>query len=163
MNVALKLGDHAWATEFLNEHRHRIEGADDAEAFYLFNLANCHFHKGDFEAAENCLAAFQFRDMFYKTAARRLELKLFYETDSPLLFSRLDAFKTFIHELKQTLPPDKIAPNNNFADLMRQILSPKTFRNAPRIEMLIEKLKAQKAMAEREWLMEKLKELLKKA
>lgn len=163
VNVALKLGDHTWAMDFLHQHRHRIAGADDMEAVFQFNLANYHFHKGDFQFVENCLQSFQFRDMFYKTAARRLELKLLYETDSPLLFSRLDAFKTFIHELKQQLPPDTIAPNNNFTDLMRQILSPKTFRNAPRIDMLIEKLKAQKAVAEREWLMGKLVGLLEKA
>lgn len=163
VNVALKLGEHAWATQFLEEHRHIILGADDSETIYLFNLANCHFHQREFDMAEKCLAAFQFKDLLYKTAARRLELKLMYETDSPLLFARLDAFKTFVHELKQVLQPATISLNNHFTDLLRQILSPKTFRNAPRINMLIEKLKAQKAVAEREWLMGKLTELREKA
>ena len=111
--------------------------------------------------AERLLGQYNFREMFYKLAARRLELKLYFETASPLLDARLDAFKIFVHEQKSILPPDKIAPNNHFADLLRQIVAPKTLGNITRIRKIQENLTVKKAVAEREWLAEKLEALLK--
>ncbi|MCC6726758.1 MAG: hypothetical protein IT258_19810 [Saprospiraceae bacterium] len=160
ITVALKLGETDWALNFLEEHRHRIVGADDPEAIYEFNLANCHFHKGEYAVVEHCLANYNYKEMFYKLAARRMEIKLYYETSSPLLDARLAAFKIFVHEQKTILPPDKIAPNNHFADLMRQIIAPKTLGNTTRVKKLMAKLVEQKAVAEREWLQQKLEELL---
>jgi hypothetical protein len=160
VTVALKLGQHDWAVDFLQQHRRSIVGANDPEAIYHFNLANCLFHKGDFDQAERLLTLFTFKEMFYKLAARRLEIKLHYETQSPLLDARLDAFKNFLHEIKPILQPDKILPNNHFTDLMRQMLSPKTLGNKSRIKSLIEKIQTQKSVAEREWLLQKLEEQL---
>lgn len=160
ITVALKLGETDWALNFLEENRHRIVGADDPEAIYEFNLANCHFHKGEYAVVEHCLANYNYKEMFYKLAARRMEIKLYYETNSPLLDARLAAFKIFVHEQKSILPPDKIAPNNHFADLMRQIIAPKTLGNPTRVKKLMDKLVEQKAVAEREWLQQKLVELL---
>lgn len=162
ITVALKLGDYKWAIDFLTQHRYRIVGADDPEAIYQFNLANCLFHKGDFIEAERLLANYNFREMFYKLAARRLEIKLYYEARSPLLDARLDAFKILVHEMKSILTVDKIAPNNHFIDLLRQILAPKTLRNRERIQKLLDKLENQKAVAEREWLKKKLEEMMKR-
>lgn len=161
ITVALKLGDYEWAISFLEQHRYRIVGADDTEAIYQFNLANCLFHKGGYYEAERLLANYNFRELFYKLAARRLEIKLYYETKSPLLDARLDAFKILIHEHKSILTADKIDPNNHFIDLLRQILAPKTLGNQERIKGLIEKLENKKAVAEREWLKEKLEAMLK--
>jgi hypothetical protein len=161
--VAVRLGEHEWATNFLREHKDRIIGADDVESIYQFNLATCYFHRGDFKTAERHLANHQFREVYYKLAARRLEIKLYYETKSVLLDARLDAFKVFVHELKSLLPPDMIEPNNHFADLMRQILTPKTLGNRNRINKLIKKMEIQKAVAEREWLLQKLNLLLEHA
>lgn len=162
ITVALKLGEVEWALQFLEAHRHLLIGADDPEVIYQFNLANCHFHRGDYAVVEHCLANYTYREQFYKLAARRMEIKLYYETNSPLLDSRLGAFKIFVHELKSILPPDQIAPNNYFADLMRQIIAPKTLGNPARVEKLLEKLVLQKAVAEREWLQRKLHELMGK-
>ncbi|MBI1228448.1 MAG: hypothetical protein GC192_24650 [Bacteroidetes bacterium] len=162
ITVALKLGEVEWALHFLEEHRLRLIGADDPEAIYQFNLANCYFYRGDYAVVEHCLANYTYREQFYKLAAKRMEIKLYYETNSPLLDSRLGAFKIFVHELKSILPPDKIAPNNHFADLMRQIIAPKTLGNSARVQKLTDKLETQKAVAEREWLKEKLEKLLEK-
>jgi hypothetical protein len=153
ITVALKLGEVEWALRFLEEHRNRLVGADDPEAIYQF-------HRGDFAVVEHCLANYHYRELFYKLAARRMEIKLYYETNSPLLDPRLSAFKIFVHELKPILPSDKIAPNNHFADLMRQIIAPKTMYNTARVEKLLEKLESQQATAEREWLREKLEKML---
>lgn len=159
--AALKAGEHEWALDFLQKNRYRVVGADEPEAFYRLNLANCYFHQGNFQASEESLSGVNFRDIFYKLAARRLEVKLFFELNSPVFEARLEAFKIFVHELKKILSPDKIAPNNHFADLLRQIVAPQTLGNVKRIEKLQEKLRTQKAVAEREWLAEKLAAMLK--
>ncbi|MEZ4931621.1 MAG: hypothetical protein R2788_05765 [Saprospiraceae bacterium] len=160
VNIALKLGDHDWAIKFLKQHRQKITGADDSEAIYHFNLANCFFHNQEYEKTRDILINFQFREAYYKLAARRLEIKLYHDTKSPLLDSRIDAFKIFVHELKSSMPSDMITPNNQFADLMRQLLSPRTYKNEERINKLIKKLVSLRAVAEREWLHAKFQELL---
>lgn len=160
VTVALKIGEYKWAKKFLIEHKDRIAGADDAEAIYQFNIANCYFHEKKFEEAENILFQYQFREMFFKLAAKRMEIKILYETNSILLLSRLEAFKIFVHGLKKNVPNEMIQPNNYFADLMKQILAPKTLGNQVRIIKIIDRLKSQKGVAEREWLSEKLDKLL---
>lgn len=163
INVALKLGEHEWPIELLHTHRYRIAGPEDSETIYQFNLANCYFHSSNFNKVENILLNHNFKEIYYKLAAKRLEIKLHYETNSPLLEPRVDAFKIFVHEQKKLLPPETISPNNHFVDLLRQIIAPQTWKNSGRIHQIHEKLETFKAVAEREWLQQKLAELNKKA
>lgn len=174
ITVALKLNETDWAIDFLKQHENRINGADDAKAVYQFNLANILFHQGKYQAAQDCLEHFHFREMFYNLAVRRLDIKLVYETEMPLKFfkSRLGALKNFVFEQKELLPTDKYDSNNNFVKLMMQIgslfededkpVSPKNLKEGlhSRIQHLNEKVQNEKTIAEREWLLEKLQALL---
>jgi len=163
VNVALKLGEYEWPIELLKTHRHRISGPEDSETIYKFNLANCYFHLGDYDTVEDILLNHNFKEIYYKLAAKRLEIKLHYETKSPLLEPRVEAFKIFVHEQKKLLPADKIVPNNSFVDLLRQIIAPQTFKNCERILQIQKKVETLKAVAEREWLQQKLASMNEKA
>ncbi|MBK8566880.1 MAG: hypothetical protein IPN76_27020 [Saprospiraceae bacterium] len=162
ISVALKMGDYEWAIKFLEKHRYLIAGADNPDAIYQFNLANCLFYQGKYLETEDILANYSFKEVYYKLAARRLEIKLLYETSSPLIDSRIDAFKVFVHEQKKLLPQEKIIPNNHFVDMVKHILAVKMLYNSERIQRLLEKLGALPGVAEREWLLEKL-DVMKKS
>ncbi|MCB0643632.1 MAG: hypothetical protein KDC44_18420, partial [Phaeodactylibacter sp.] len=90
-------------------------------------------------------------------AARRLEIKILYELQSPILESKIEAFKVYIFRLSQTKLPDKPKEgNNNFLDLLRQVIHPKTYHNPERAQKLLDKLAEKKVVAERDWLEAKL-------
>ena len=175
ITVALRLKEHEWAMNFLKQHETRIKGADDTKSIFQFNLANIYFHNEEYQNAEDCLEKFHFRDMFYNLAVRRLEIKLNIETQLSLdVFEfRLKALKSFVYEYKKLLSQNIFESNNNFVKLLMQLFTilkdednlysskNKAKNSRPtRIESLIDKVKNEKAIAEREWLLEKLQTLL---
>ena len=88
-----------------------------------------------------------------------MELKIYYELQSDILESRIDAFKIYIYRISQkVLPVVQRDGNNNFIDLLKQIRSPKTLDSLKRIEKLRNKVREKKSIAEKEWLLEKLAE-----
>lgn len=97
-----------------------------------------------------------------EVSSKVLEIQVLYEQDSPLLDARLDAAKIFIFREKK-IPAEKKLLLNNFLDMLKQILNPKTLGNRKRIEKLKEKIQALNGVAEHDWLTEKLNKLLPKA
>ncbi len=159
IQIGLKLKDFAWVWQFMEDHQDRLVGTETPEAVYRFNLANYYFAKQDYDLALQHLEL-DIQDTYYKIAARRLELKIYYEQQSPILDNRIAAFKTFIFRISKKLLSNLARRgNNNFINLLRQVNSTRTLRNTPRIEKLTEKIKRLGAIVEREWLLEKLGEL----
>ena len=171
ITVAIKLGEIQWAKEFLIAHENRINGADEGKGVFEFNLANLYFYEGDYDRSLDIILKYNFKEVFYKLAARRLEIMLYYEIkiDFDVFGARLDAFKSFIHELKKNLPKDKFSPNNNFIKLLFQvftILKKNVKRNysvqeihKDKIHGLMTKLEKEEQMAEKEWLQKTLQRL----
>jgi hypothetical protein len=174
VTVALKLNETEWAFDFLKQHEHRINGADDSKSMFHFNLANVLFHQGKYMEAEQFLDKFHFREMFYNLAVRRLDIKLQFETGTQLdvLKYRLDALKNLVHEQKKLLQTDKFEANNNFVKTMLKVhtilrddektrftkMSPIANRQK-RIEILLSQIKQEPIVAEREWLLKILEAL----
>ena len=157
--MALRLKQFDWVEQFIEEHKDRLLGADNPEEVYRFNKANLHFHQQNFDRALDLLSA-RYSDIYYELAARRLEIKIFYEIRSPLLDSKTEAFKVFgFRQAKRKLPDTPKIGNNNFIDLLRQMTNPATLGNQPRIEKLRKRLKEKQIIAERDWLAEKLNTL----
>ncbi len=156
VNVGLKFKAYDWVFEVLESYRDKIVGTKHPTDVYHFNLASYYFARETYDQALEYLSG-TYEDWYYKIAARRLEIKIYYETKSVLLDPKLDAFKIFIFRIaKSQLPPLQKQANNNFADLTRQISASKTNHNRDRATKLMDKVKARKVVAEREWLIEKL-------
>jgi len=159
VEFGLKLREYNWAGKFLKKYKDQIIMTDDPGKFYKLNWAKYSFCIGNFEEALNCLAP-KYEDVHYNIAARRLEIKIYYETQSPLLDAKMDAFKIYIFRLSKKLLPDVHKElSNNFIDYLRQLLSSVTNKNEKRIEKLHEKISNEKSVAEKPWLLEKLEEL----
>ncbi len=152
----LKLEEFDWVYNFLEAYKNRIVGTNHPQDSYEFNLASYYFAVQDYDQALTCLVD-HYEDFYYKIIAKRLEIKIFFETNSAILDAKMDAFKIFIYRLSQKMISDiQRQGNNNFIDVLRQIRNPKTKGNEQRIGKIALKINELKVIAEKEWLMEKL-------
>jgi len=73
----------------------------------------------------------------------------------------MDAFKLYIYRLSsKSILPHKRKSYNNFINFFRQLRNPKTFSNLNRIEKLKAKIQSTKYLSDKEWLLQKLDELI---
>ena len=152
----LRSKEYDWVLNFLKRYKDRIVGTNQPEEIYLFNLVTYYFAIKEYSKALDYLAD-RYEDVYYLIAAKRMELKIYYEMDFEIIESKINAFKVYIYRISQkTLPQIPRDGNNNFIDILKQIRSSKTLYNVTRIEKLISKVQAKKSIAEKEWLLEKL-------
>ena len=156
VTMGLRRHEYDWTYWFLNEYKDKIEGTAHALDVYHYNLATYFFRKKEYDNAIALLSD-QYEDLFYKLSAKRLELKVYYETESTILDSKMDAFKLYVFRLSdKKLLARKIKSNNNFINFLRQIRNPKTMTHPLRIEKLKTKIQHCRYLSEKEWLLEKL-------
>ncbi len=157
VNVALKLGENDWVLQFLNEHHDRIGGTTQPDEVFRLNLANYYLATKQYSLATDNLPQ-QYHDTQYEQAARRLEIKAYFETQSPLLLYKLNAFKVFIHREhhRQNISDNVYEANNNFMKIVSKLGQFQFTADKKNNLKQIEKIKKMKAVAEREWLLDKL-------
>ncbi|MEM9819532.1 MAG: hypothetical protein AAF985_00610 [Bacteroidota bacterium] len=157
--LGLKLNEVTWVAQFIQQYTDRIIGAKNPQAIVAFTLGLLHFTNKEYDKALD-LVHFDYEDISLKIATKRLEIKIYYEQDSSLLEHRLDAFKVYIFRLgkKHLTPREKLA-NNNFIDVIRQIIHNKTLLNTERINKISKKTEQVELLADREWLSEQVRQL----
>lgn len=161
VTVGLNVKAYEWVFQFLNDYRYKIVGAKNAKNVYLYNLAAYYFACKEYEEALNLLKA-NYEDLFYKISAKRLELKIYYETKSPILESRMDAFKIYIYRIPKAIILDhQRSKDNNFINALRRLHNPETAFSDDRLDRLARKIKSTKLLSEKKWLIEKITELKK--
>ncbi|MCB0704824.1 MAG: hypothetical protein KDC34_05915 [Saprospiraceae bacterium] len=159
VTMSLRLKQFNWTRTFLDDYRDKLIGADHPEEVYRFNLANLYFHERKFDEALDLLGP-KYNDLYYQLAARRLEIKVLFEVQSPLLESKMESFKIYVFRLSQNnLPATQASGNNHFIDLLRRIINPSTLGNDQRINLLRKQFEEAHVLAERNWLDEKLRQL----
>lgn len=160
VTLGLRNHEYAWVDAFLEKRWPVTSGPESSEEAYSFNRANLLFHQGEYEASLDLLMP-KYEDLYYQLAARRLEIKIYYELQSPILDARMEAFKVYIFRLaKQGLPQKPKDGNNHFLDSLRQICHPKTLNNPERIERIHARLAEKQIVAERNWLEQKIADLI---
>lgn len=153
---AIRNNELDWLRDFLEQHRYRIIHTDEPEKIYRHNMAHYYFEKKEYDAALDMLDA-SYEDFYYLLITKKLEIKIYYELQSDLLEYKIEAFKVFIfRQGNKVLSPLICDMNNAFVDMLRQMLHPSTYGNPARIQRLIDKIHQTKAIAEKEWLLEKL-------
>lgn len=158
VTLGLRLGEHEWVYEFLKGHRQKIAGTHQPKEVYNSNLAYYYFQTGVYEKALDLLSD-EYEDYYYKIGGKRMEIMIFYEQQSSLLEHRIDAFKMFIFRIsKKNLPPRSKQASNNFIDILKAIINPKTLKNETRIEKIRNSIFEKKVVADKEWLLQKLEE-----
>ncbi len=158
VTLGLKSDQLDWVEAFLEKYRHRLVRTEDTGSIYTLKRANLLFARGHYEAAQACLT-YEFADIYLKLVARRLEVQIYYELESDLLDAKIQAFKVFIFRVSRSRLPDLQREGyNNFIDLLKQIIHPSTRYNDGRRTMLLDKIRGKKTVAERQWLLAKLRD-----
>lgn len=159
VTLGLRSGAFSWVRTLLENHEARVWGEARADQTVRFNRALLHFYERDTDTALDFLDD-HYDNLYYRLAARRLEIMIYYEQRSVLLGPKIEAFKVYIYRHAQKeIPAKPKALNNNFIDLLRQIIHPSTLYNEKRIERLGQKIGDTAHLAEREWLLRQLEEL----
>ncbi len=162
VNLGLDLKQHEWVLNFLQQYQSMIVGTRFPETIYALNMANYHFSTQHYDQALDLLLHDQ-EDLYYQIAARRMEIKIYYEQESVLLSPKINAFHLFLRRLsKKKIPESQRKSNFNFVNAIKQILLPKTFNNPERITKLQEKIEANPMIKDKRWLLEKLTRMNRK-
>ncbi|MEM1320058.1 MAG: hypothetical protein AAGG75_07345 [Bacteroidota bacterium] len=157
VNLGLQMGEQDWVLRFLKAHQYKIVGTKTPDLVYQYNLANYYFSISEYDKVIDYLMLDQPEDTYYKLASKRLEIKVYYESNRNLLESKMNAFKIYLHRISSKFLPELHRNGNrNFINLLWQVQHPQTLHNEARIEKLMDKIKALGAIVEKEWLLEKL-------
>ncbi len=160
VTMGLRVKAYDWVFNFLKEYKHKIEGTKTPQDVFNYNLASYYFAIEKYTQAMTLLVD-QYEDIYYKIAARRMELKIYYETKSELLDSKIDAFKVYVFRLsKKQILDSKRASNNHFINILRQLRNPRTIHSPERLQKLLYKIEQTALLTEKDWLLAKVRMLL---
>ncbi len=162
ITVALKLKEYNWVKTLLSESKSRIIGSNNIDEIYNFNLINYYFHIKEYQKIDtNLYFNSNYIDIYYALAAKRLEIKYYFETNELYLCEiRLEAFKIWLHRKgKDTITKLTFDINNNFIDIMRQLLNNFGVLDNVKNEKLKTKIINNNNIAERGWLLDYFEKL----
>jgi hypothetical protein len=156
--IALNTKNIEWAKHFVASHRHKIVGKDETEDLYSLCLALCFFEAKQYDLA---LQHLTFPALYpaFLLQARRLELKIYFETQSPLLSHKIDAFRKYLERTAQkTTAVAHRDRHLKFVNFLLQLAQSRS-KDAYRSRQLIKRIEAKKPVADRMWLLEKAREM----
>ena len=157
VNIALRLNDHVWAEQAIKTYANQLQPKHKQNAL-TFNMARLHLNKNEFRKTVKLLQQVEYNDVFYGMDSRVLLLKAYYELNEvEAMDSLIDSFRLAIRRNKQLSQGHK----ENFLNLVKFIK--KLVRLSPFQKKKIEHLKTQiestENVADKSWLLEKIKEL----
>ncbi|MCC6459484.1 MAG: hypothetical protein IT260_03370 [Saprospiraceae bacterium] len=149
--AAIALEEWSVAAELLHQYRHWLP-PKDRESAWLYNSAVFYFRKKDYAQAQEILRGMDFRDVFYNLDARRMLARIYTENgETDALDSLLDSFTTYLQRKRASLDYHKDL-NMHFIRFLKKISRLHPGDNAGR-QALGEKIRQEKYVAEREWLL----------
>lgn len=165
VRTGLKLGRTEAVAAFVFAPNIQILGDTPTSDYLRYNRAEYFFAIKDFTAAIDNLEP-HYGELAYNLTARRLRLKIRYETNA-LLDTDFDAFRMFISgRYSRELSAAKKELNLNFLKILKslhlyqqRLRTPNAPPNERRVEKIATNIRQVKLLAEREWLLEKAIEL----
>lgn len=151
--LALALDEWDWALQFLGQYKALLPPRDRDSA-WRYNLATYYFRKKDYALAQEILRQVEFRDVFYLLDARRMLVRIYFDTEeTTALESLLDSFTIYLQRKRASLGYHK-ALNLHFVRFAKRLLRLEPGDLEGR-QQLRAKILATQYVAEREWLLEK--------
>lgn len=147
------LAEHEWTEQFIEQHRNSLHPRERDNA-YRYNRAFLYFQKADYARALPLLQQVDLEDPLNSLHARRMLLRSYYELgEQDALESLLQSFGAHLKRQKYLGYHQEL--NLNFVRFMQRLIrllpNDKEARSA-----LWKDIAAEKQVAEREWLAEKL-------
>lgn len=153
LNLAQLVGEHAWARDFLDRGRALLPPAE-RDNVWRYAQAGYHFRRSEYQPVLELLRAVEFSEVFIHLDARKMLIRSYYELGEwPALASLLDSFKAYLRRQKDLGYHRE--SYLNFVKFTQKLMKTAGKRAAAR-RRLAEQIRTAAAVAEREWLMEKL-------
>ncbi|MBC7775529.1 MAG: hypothetical protein H7246_08820 [Phycisphaerae bacterium] len=153
IRIGAALGEHEWTEQFIEQYRNTLHPRERDNA-YRYNRAFLYFQKADYAQAMPLLQQVELEDPLNNLHARRMLVRSYYElSEGDALESLLQSFGAYLNRQKNLGYHQEI--NLNFVRFMLRLI-----RLVPNDEAakasLWKDVVAEKQVAEREWLMEKM-------
>ena len=152
--LGMALMENEWVEDFLESYKKYLHPRE-RDNNWRYNLAFFNFQQQKYKSAMQLLLQVEFKDVLYNLDARRILLKSYYELgEYNALDSLLDSFLQYIHRQKDI---GYHRENNlNLVRFVKKIIHSR-LEDKQIIHQLINEIAATNRLAEREWLLEKLK------
>ncbi|MBL7826966.1 MAG: hypothetical protein JNJ57_10075 [Saprospiraceae bacterium] len=157
--AALRLKKQDWLYQFLTTNKDTIQGNTPENPFHDYFMALYYFSIKNYDEAFRFLPV-DLHDVAFSYNVRRLEVMLYYETNSNIFFHKMDAFKMLLSRSgKKNLSDEFYRPlMTNFINFLYQISSSLPGDKA-RSEKICDRILAEPRVADRDWLLEKAREI----
>lgn len=157
ITVGLMVDEPEWVEKFIQEFTDYLPKANqDNDRNY--NLAKVYFHQKEYEKVISQLREVEYKNKVYALGGKLMLLKTYYELkELNALDSLIDSFRIYLHR-NQLISRDVRQQYLNVLRFVRKLPINITY-DKKEIEKLREQIKACKALAAKQWLLEKVKEL----
>jgi hypothetical protein len=150
MMAALKVGEMAWASQFLDDYKPFL-ASNDREMIYKYNKALYFFRNNDYNSAMQLLQTVNLKEVLFNLDARRLLARIYFELkENTALDSLIDNSKIYLHRQKDIGYHREMYLN--FFKVLENLLK----TDPKKRDILRGPIEATKYLAEREWLLSKL-------
>jgi len=158
VTVALKLSKFTWVENFIETYKGKISETYRDNAI-TFNTAQLYFYQKKYEELLPLLLRVEYEDFTYSLSSKLLTSITYYELEEiDALISYLTSFRTYLSRHK-SISIKKKEWNINFISNVRKLLKFRT-RNKSKLLELKTEIHETSDTAAKEWLLEKIDELL---
>lgn len=143
-----------WVQDFIEKYKGDIYGDNESQDIYRFVRAIYLFAIGEYSACLDILPSSS-THLDFLLLGKRLEIKAYYELGSDLLSFKLDAFKMYLSRTSvKILPETQRQTYVDFTNYLTQIMT-SIPGDAKRAELVYKRIKENKKVSERSWLLAK--------
>lgn len=155
-SIALKLGEYEWTRNFIEKNKKHLPLEFRSSAI-AYNLANLHFHQGQYDQALKALTQVEFTDIFYALDTRRMTLMIYFERgDYEALNALISSFRIFLRRNRIVSEKNRAA-YKNFVDWLARIFRYLQKRDSLSLSEAEAEIAQTKPIVEGAWLIQKCK------
>jgi len=155
--VSLRQKDYDWARGFIDKYESYL-APEERENARSYNLANYHFHKGEWGEALSMLQKVSFTDPYYQLDTRSMMLKIYFEMkEHDVFFYHVTAFLTYLRRNTKISEYQKTI-YTNLVKLTSKVM--RAGRDKRRLQALQKQIEQIKQIADINWLRKKVTEIL---
>lgn len=147
----LRLKEFDWVGKFIGQYKDSLP-EKQREGFYNFNLARLHYEQGNYRAAMPLLLQMEYEDVLLTCLGKILLAKMYFEMDEfESLDSLLSSFRTYVHR-KKNLGYHRES-SLHFIHFTQKLMQ----RSPGGAAQLAREISDTKVVAEKEWLLERVR------
>jgi hypothetical protein len=157
ITVGLRIDAFDWTEQFIRDYTPALPPSQQANAL-TYNLAKVFFQQKKYEKVIEQLREVEYQDLVYALGAKLMLLKTYYELgEYQALDSLSDSFRVFLQRHKRISREVK----QQYLNVLRFVrkLSNLPPRDRAALEKVRRQIEACKALADKGWVLEKIKEL----